>query len=592
MSNIQNLNKPKDAFEQLEEESGQCQSICHIRIQQRTGRKTITTVQGIATEYDLKKIVRYLKKSTSAYVAVMKTFVGCLIVRLASVFLIKTSFAPDEIFQSLEPAHNYVFGSGHLTWEWSSKIRSPFHVLLISGLYQVLQLCGIDSTWTIIHGPRILHAILFAVGDYYFTKLASKILKDKKAEHIALLLILTNWFMFYCGPRTLSNSLECVLTTIALNYYPFDKEKKIDSYTNFWYIPIGLFSTCVRPTSVLLYIPLGINHLWQCEAKLRLLFVHVIPHTVFVLLVSQICDFWFYQTFDNSLWNFAKFNVFDGGSAFFGTNPWYYYLLDGLPALLTVNMATAVAFVALPAKKPSLLLYGTGVFYVLIHSLLPHKEHRFMLPVLPIFILYSAYFIRFLNLKRFTKMYLSSIGLSVALNLSLIFFFGTYHQAGPNETIQKLHSILPLNRLSSIYYLTPCYNLPQYSYFHDHPVQIEALDCQPNLKNISGYVSPSTHFIKNASTWFEENKKEVLSSDYIVIYQSSYEVIKNGLEDLFEICYKSYHGPIDFNCNGTLVEHPEYGQVIQLSGDQRNSSKAFLCRVGIVKDENCKVHGF
>lgn len=51
-----------DAFEQLEEEEGTRQGFCHIRIQQRTGRKTITTVQGIAPEYDLKKIVRYLKK--------------------------------------------------------------------------------------------------------------------------------------------------------------------------------------------------------------------------------------------------------------------------------------------------------------------------------------------------------------------------------------------------------------------------------------------------------------------------------------------------------------------------------------------------
>uniref|UniRef100_A0A0M3IGF6 SUI1 domain-containing protein n=1 Tax=Ascaris lumbricoides TaxID=6252 RepID=A0A0M3IGF6_ASCLU len=61
-TSIQNLNKPKDAFEQLEDEEGTRQGFCHIRIQQRTGRKTITTVQGIAPEYDLKKIVRYLKK--------------------------------------------------------------------------------------------------------------------------------------------------------------------------------------------------------------------------------------------------------------------------------------------------------------------------------------------------------------------------------------------------------------------------------------------------------------------------------------------------------------------------------------------------
>lgn len=51
-----------DAFEQLEDEEGTRQGFCHIRIQQRTGRKTITTVQGVAPEYDLKKIVRYLKK--------------------------------------------------------------------------------------------------------------------------------------------------------------------------------------------------------------------------------------------------------------------------------------------------------------------------------------------------------------------------------------------------------------------------------------------------------------------------------------------------------------------------------------------------
>ncbi len=54
-----------DAFEQLEEESGTRQGLVHIRLQQRTGRKTITTVQGIAREYDLGRIVRHLKKVRS-----------------------------------------------------------------------------------------------------------------------------------------------------------------------------------------------------------------------------------------------------------------------------------------------------------------------------------------------------------------------------------------------------------------------------------------------------------------------------------------------------------------------------------------------
>lgn len=40
------------------------------------------------------------------------------------------------------------------------------------------------------------------------------------------------------------------------------------------------------------------------------------------------------------------------------------------------------------------------------------------------------------------------------------------------------------------------------------------------------------------------------------------------------------------------MDHPEYGEVIQLTGDQRQHIKDFLCRVGIVKEENCKIHGF
>ena len=36
--------------------------LIHIRIQQRSGRKTLTTVQGIAESYDKKKIVKACKK--------------------------------------------------------------------------------------------------------------------------------------------------------------------------------------------------------------------------------------------------------------------------------------------------------------------------------------------------------------------------------------------------------------------------------------------------------------------------------------------------------------------------------------------------
>ena len=36
--------------------------VTDIRIQQRNGRKSLTTVAGLSTDLDLKKILKYLKK--------------------------------------------------------------------------------------------------------------------------------------------------------------------------------------------------------------------------------------------------------------------------------------------------------------------------------------------------------------------------------------------------------------------------------------------------------------------------------------------------------------------------------------------------
>ena len=57
---IQNL-AGFDAFKDADEEAGD-QSKVHIRVQQRNGRKCITTVQGLNQDLDLKKILKALKK--------------------------------------------------------------------------------------------------------------------------------------------------------------------------------------------------------------------------------------------------------------------------------------------------------------------------------------------------------------------------------------------------------------------------------------------------------------------------------------------------------------------------------------------------
>jgi len=48
----------------------------------------------------------------------------------------------------------------------------------------------------------------------------------------------------------------------------------------------------------------------------------------------------------------------------------------------------------------------------------------------------------------------------------------------------------------------------------------------------------------------------------------------------------------EFHCNGTVVDHAEYGEVLQLQGDQRKNMKHFLTSIGLASSEQIKVHGF
>jgi translation initiation factor 1 len=47
-----------------------------------------------------------------------------------------------------------------------------------------------------------------------------------------------------------------------------------------------------------------------------------------------------------------------------------------------------------------------------------------------------------------------------------------------------------------------------------------------------------------------------------------------------------------FACNGSVVEHPDYGEVIQLQHDQHESICQFRVEIGLAKDHQLKVHGF
>lgn len=151
------------------------------------------------------------------------------------------------------------FRYGYLTWEWVQGIRSYVYPLVFAGLYKALSFVNLDTTAFLILAPRILQAILSAYSDYRFFVWTGR-------RKWSIFLISISWFWFYTGSRTLSNTLEASLTTIALSYYPWYGE----GIKYLWPAAICCF---LRPTAAIIWIPLCIYHLKSSkQSTLRLIF--------------------------------------------------------------------------------------------------------------------------------------------------------------------------------------------------------------------------------------------------------------------------------------------------------------------------------
>lgn len=128
-----------------------------------------------------------------------KPLILALAIRSLTLLFPQTKFQPDEFWQSLEPAHRYVFGYGHLTWEWrdlpeGGRLRGWLWPSVFVLVYKFLQRTGLDDTFLLVSIamvrtgtsepilmkqtflPRIVGVIVAALTDWATYRLASKLM--------------------------------------------------------------------------------------------------------------------------------------------------------------------------------------------------------------------------------------------------------------------------------------------------------------------------------------------------------------------------------------------------------------------------------
>ncbi|XP_057249239.1 mannosyltransferase APTG1 isoform X2 [Beta vulgaris subsp. vulgaris] len=468
-----------------------------------------------------------------------RVFYLCVGVRMLNSLVVQTYFNPDEHWQSLEVAHRLVFGYGHLTWEWKRGIRSYLHPLLFALLYKILAFLHLDTPWLMMKAPRLLQSVFAAVCDLYLYKFSNMIFGNQVARW-TLFSHLTNWFVFFCCTRTLSNSLEAVLTVVSLYYWPCMRVSsgKMSSSSRRWALAVAALACAVRPTSAIVWLYVGFVELLMASDKLKFIFLEAAPIGAVVFAITSLLDCMIYGSWVIVPLNFLKFNFLSSGGDYYGTHPWHWYFTQGFPVMLFTFLPFCVAGVI---YSKCWRLSGLIGWVVGMYSVLGHKEFRFVLPVLPIALMFSGYSLAALKSpdlpmgksKRASTTHTkwpSKLRLAVffllATNIPMGLYMSLVHQRGSEDAMHYLAREALSGEVRSVLFLTPCHATPYYSALHQN-LPMRFLDCTPSEQR--GTPDESDRFLLDPYGFASEFAKNWSLPSHIVLFDSEEKKLKDFL---------------------------------------------------------------
>ena len=282
-------------------------------------------------------------------------------------------FWPDEIYQSLEPAHRLVFGHGLIPWEFIDGARNwalPGFVAFL------LKVAGNDPV--VYLGLTRVAFIAIAVGTAHASYLLARGCKAAELPAAAgAACFALGALPVYFGHRAMSETASALPVTyglwLVLRHDAARRHLLLGASLLGLAVLLRLQCGVFAAGAVLVLLA---RKQWRPAAQV--FGVLIVWAFFFGLLDALTWGRWFH-----SAQKYLEFNLIKGGGAAWGTHPWSHLLLHLFSSMMGLSFAFALAL-ALCWKHARGLMLVAFAFFAL-HSVVPHKEIRFILTVLPLF---------------------------------------------------------------------------------------------------------------------------------------------------------------------------------------------------------------
>lgn len=313
---------------------------------------------------------------------------GWIVILLATALLLRLLlaprtivYAPDEAWQYLEPAYGLVTGRWIVTWEFREGARSWLLPGVLALPMWLGHLLGPSSIWHLIL-PRALLACLSLGIPAAFWWLGKRI----SATHALVALFVGAFWVeiFYFAPRTLGDSIGCILAFPAIcAAYQFR-----GSAAPLWGFLAGFLIALSFVARFQLAPALLILSLWTLWRKPAAAWLPLLLGAAFGLGVDALADL--AAGAPPFLWLFRNLtsNLVEGRASSFGTQPPYWYA-----ATIALTWKAAAIFIVpgmVVGSRRFPIVAGMALLVIVTHSLIPHKELRFILFAQMAFIFLAA----------------------------------------------------------------------------------------------------------------------------------------------------------------------------------------------------------
>lgn len=349
--------------------------------------------------------------------------IGIVFRVIAAVFSEGFAFQDDH-FLVIEIAQKWV---DNIPNEWLPKNGASIpsgHSLFYPGLhyffFQFLHAIGIDNPEYKMLLVRIIHAFYSMSIVYLGYKITTLISSRKNAEIVAWILSVF-WIFPLLSVRNLVEFV-CIPPLMYATYLCL-KYKNANQLSIFlWIGLIAGIAFSIRFQCSLFIGGIGLVLLLQ--KKIKQAIAYGFGAILSILLIQGCVDYFIWGKPFAEFIEYTNYNLHH--SSEYPNGPWYNYILLIL-GLFIIPLSVYLTWGNIKSFKNNLILSLPWVLFFLFHSYFPNKQERFILPVLPFFIILGVVgWVQFLDKSEFwknkQKLFKGSIIWIVVLNMFLLFF--------------------------------------------------------------------------------------------------------------------------------------------------------------------------